>query len=224
MNREKRNPPTAPQAESIRLFRNPLLEAMTHVHPPMPALIWLPVAIWLFYRTIASHQISASGWLQLAIAGLLTWTFAEYAIHRFVFHYPAKSALGKRLVFLFHGVHHDVPNDKTRLLMPPVGAALILAVLWGLFSLLLPQPLREPFMAFFILGYLIYDYIHYATHHLPMRHPVLRYLKRFHMAHHFFDPSTCYGISSPLWDKVFGTSPQQYLSRQARTLDERDEP
>jgi len=47
--------------------------------------------------------------------------------------------------------------------------------------------------------------IHYATHHFPMRSPVAKYLKRHHMMHHYKDPDTRFGVSSPLWDKVFGT-------------------
>ena len=73
---------------------------------------------------------------------------------------------------MFHGVHHDAPRDKTRLVMPPAGAIIVMSVLWELFGLVVPAPWLEPFCAFFIVGYLCYDYIHYATHHFPMRHPV----------------------------------------------------
>lgn len=191
--------------QSIRLFDNPLLEALSHVHPIMPLLVWLPVAAWLLLRAVTVHEIGAAGLAGIGVAGLLTWTFAEYTLHRFVFHYPAKSRLGQRFVFLFHGVHHDTPQDKTRLVMPPVGAALILGVLWLLFSSVLPYPWAEPFTAFFLLGYLVYDYIHYATHHFPMRHPLLRFLKQYHMRHHFASDGGRFGVSSPLWDWVFGT-------------------
>ncbi|RRQ21039.1 sterol desaturase family protein [Thiohalobacter thiocyanaticus] len=191
--------------QSIRLFDNPLLEALSHVHPIMPLLVWLPVAVWLLVRAVTVHGIGPIGLAGIGIAGLVTWTFAEYTLHRFVFHYPARSRLGKRFVFLFHGVHHDTPQDKTRLVMPPAGAALILGVLWLLFSSVLPHPWAEPFTAFFLLGYLVYDYIHYATHHFPMRHPVLRFLKQYHMHHHFSADAGRYGVSSPLWDRVFGT-------------------
>jgi sterol desaturase/sphingolipid hydroxylase (fatty acid hydroxylase superfamily) len=191
--------------QSIRLFRNPVLESLSHVHPIVPLLIWLPLALWLIYRAVAVHQVGLPGLAGIGVAGLVFWTFAEYALHRFVFHFPAKSRLGKRFVFLFHGVHHDDPRDKTRLVMPPVGAAIILAILWVIFSAVIPYPWVEPFTAFFLLGYLTYDYIHYATHHFPMRHPALRYLKQYHMKHHFAGEESRFGVSSPLWDLVFGT-------------------
>lgn len=195
--------------ESIRLFRNPVLEALSHVHPLVPLVVWLPVVVWLLMRALLVHELSVLAISGVVLAGLVTWSLAEYLLHRFLFHFPAKSKLGRWLVFAFHGVHHDSPQDKTRLVMPPVPAALILVVLWLLFGLVVPQPWIEPFMAAFILGYLVYDYMHYATHHFAMRHPVLRFIKRYHMQHHFSSEQGRFGVSSPLWDLVFGTYPKK---------------
>lgn len=58
-------------------------------------------------------------------------------------------------------------------------------------------------MAFFIVGYLCYDYTHYAVHHFDLQSSVGRYLKRHHMQRHFRDPNRNFGVSSPLWDWVF---------------------
>ena len=89
--------------------------------------------------------------------------------------------------------------------MPPAGAVIIMLLLWFLFGLFIPAPWIEPFCAFFIIGYLVYDYIHYACHHFAMRHPVLHYLKLYHLQHHFSGENARYGVSSPLWDRVFRT-------------------
>lgn len=191
---------------SIRLFRNQVLESLTHVHPLVPLLLWGPVAILLWGRSMTIDGLSVSQLLPIAAAALLIWSFTEYSLHRFVFHFPARSRPGKWLVFLFHGVHHEAPQDKTRLVMPPAGAILIMALLWGLFELLIPAPWTQPFLACFIVGYLIYDYTHYATHHFPMRHPLLQRLKQHHMKHHFSGVPGRYGVSSPLWDLVFRTT------------------
>ncbi|MCC7353073.1 MAG: sterol desaturase family protein, partial [Anaerolineae bacterium] len=56
-------------------------------------------------------------------------------------------------------------------------------------------------------GYVMYDMLHYATHHLPMRWGILKYLKRHHMQHHFKSPEQRFGVTMPLWDIVFGTMP-----------------
>ena len=191
--------------QSIRLFKNDFMETLTHVHPIVPLAFWSPIAAFLIWRSIAVHDLSAPALAAVALAGLVTWTLTEYCLHRFVFHFPARSRIGKYLVFLFHGVHHDAPNDKTRLVMPPAGAVIIMLLLWLLFGLFIPAPWIEPFCAFFIIGYLVYDYIHYACHHFLMRHPVLHYLKIYHLQHHFSAEGGRYGVSSPLWDRVFRT-------------------
>ena len=191
--------------KSVRLFSNNFLESLTHVHPIVPLVFWSPVIVFLIWHSLTALDLSVMNVAAMAVPGLLVWTFVEYTFHRFVFHYRATSALGKWLVYLFHGVHHDDPSDKTRLVMPPAGAVIIMATLWALFGLVLPTPWIEPFFAFFIVGYLMYDYTHYATHHFRMRSPILERLKRRHMQHHFTNMKTKYGVSSPLWDWVFGT-------------------
>ena len=192
--------------QSIRLFENDFLERLTHVHPIVPLLFWAPVVVWLLWRSFAMHQLPLLPVLGIGVLGLVTWTLTEYCLHRFVFHYPARSRVGKWFVYLFHGNHHDDPRDKTRLVMPPAGAIPIMAALFFLFGLVIPAPWIEPFGAFFIVGYLSYDYIHYATHHFPMKNPVAKYLRRHHLKHHFSGERGRYGVSSPLWDIVFGTT------------------
>lgn len=192
-------------SKSERLFKNNFLEALTHVHPIVPLLFWSPVVTFLLWRSLTVHELTVLQTASMALPGLLVWSLAEYLLHRFLFHFPATSAFGKRLVFLFHGVHHDLPNDKTRLVMPPAGAVIVMSILWVLFSLVIPAPWVEPFAAFFIVGYLIYDYTHYATHHFAMKSPLMFAIKRHHLQHHFTTERARFGVSSPLWDWVFGT-------------------
>ncbi len=192
-------------SKSIRLFKNDSLESLTHVHPIVPLLFWSPVVTFLLWRSLVVHELPVGQVAAMAIPGLFVWTLMEYVLHRFVFHFPATSAAGQWLVYLFHGVHHDAPNDKSRLVMPPAGAVIVMSILWILFSSLLPAPWAEPFCAFFIVGYLVYDYLHYATHHFRMRHAWQQALKRHHMQHHFSAKNAKYGVSSPFWDWVFGT-------------------
>ena len=201
---------------SIRLFRNPILESLTHVHPVVPLVVWLPVIAVLIWRSLSVHHLPLGPLMFIGVAGLLFWTLTEYSLHRFVFHFPAKTRIPKRLVFLFHGVHHDTPQDKTRLVMPPAGAILIMAMLWLIFSAVIPAPWTEPFVAFFLVGYLCYDYIHYSTHHFRLGFAAFRYLKRHHMLHHYSKEKARYGVSSPLWDMVFGTTGTRPMQRQRR--------
>ncbi len=193
------------QQESIRLFDSPLLEAMTHVHPIIPLVMWGPFCTWLFYRAAIIKQNTGSDFILFGLLGLFVWTLTEYAVHRYLFHYPAKSNFGKRMVFLFHGIHHDQPDDPTRLVMPPVPAVLLMGLFYGLFSLFIPGQFIEVFMGFFVVGYLTYDYIHYATHHFPMKSKVGRYLRKYHLRHHHAKEESKYGVSNPMWDYILGT-------------------
>ena len=122
-----------------------------------------------------------------------------------MFHWTAKSRLGKYFVFLFHGLHHDDPQDPTRLLMPPVPALLISSVIFTIFSMVFPVNYFEVIMGCFMIGYLFYDYIHYATHHFAMTSKVGKYLRKFHLQHHFSGEHSKYGVSNPFWDYVFKT-------------------
>ncbi len=191
--------------ESIRIFKNPILEATTHVHPIVPLVLWAPFVIYLIYISYTEYSYSHSKLIVCAVSGIIIWTLTEYVLHRFVFHLKPIGPLTERFVFLFHGLHHDDPNDPTRLVMPPVPAILIMALIWGFFALFIPENFMTGFMAFFIVGYLCYDYIHYGTHHFKMTGKVGRYLKKFHLQHHFRHEKAKYGVSSPLWDYVFRT-------------------
>ncbi|MFT6070918.1 MAG: sterol desaturase/sphingolipid hydroxylase (fatty acid hydroxylase superfamily) [Bacteriovoracaceae bacterium] len=191
--------------DSIRIFKNPILEWCTHVHPIVPLLMWGPVVLILGYRGVTLYNYSFIEWIGVSVVGLLVWTFTEYALHRWVFHWDSDTKLGQRFVFLFHGLHHDDPDDPTRLVMPPVPAILIMALLYSCFSLVIPARHLEGFMAFFIIGYLCYDYIHYATHHFAMTSRLGRYLRKFHLQHHNSKEESKYGVSNPLWDYILGS-------------------
>ena len=200
--------------EPIRLFKSDFLEFFTHIHPAVVVIIWLPVAAFFMWRAITSVPAGAS-WAYIPLSfllGIVLWTFTEYVMHRFVFHYDPKGERMQQFFFLFHGVHHAQPQLKTRLVMPPIISIPMAIVFYALFALvfgvLLDLPyLVAPTFSGFIVGYLVYDMIHYATHHFPMRSGYLKYLKRYHMMHHFKTPSARYGVSSPVWDAVFKTKP-----------------
>ena len=191
--------------QSIRIFQNPILESFTHVHPIVPLLLWSPIILFLFYRGLTVKNVSGLEFGILFVLGLLLWTMTEYTLHRFVFHWNAKSAAGKYFVFLFHGLHHDDPQDATRLVMPPVPAIIIVSLLWLLFSTIFPAKYIDVLMAYFLIGYLCYDYIHYATHHFAMTSAAGKYLRKYHLQHHYSGEKSKYGVSSPLWDYILGT-------------------
>ena len=141
----------------------------------------------------------------LFVLGIAFWTLFEYFFHRYVFHFTPTGALQERISFLFHGVHHQYPNDKKRLVMPITLSLLIALLLFALFSAIFGNSVWA-FWAGFMLGYLAYDMTHYSIHHF--KHPKTPWLKNIwkaHIDHHFRDSNKGYGVSSPIWDHVFGT-------------------
>jgi sterol desaturase/sphingolipid hydroxylase (fatty acid hydroxylase superfamily) len=199
---------TSRNAVPIRLFKSDFLEFFTHISPVTIIVLWLPMAVLLivYARGNTSGQAIPMGFL----IGLFLWTFAEYTLHRFLFHHKPTSPRQERIMFLFHGIHHAQPQVKTRLVMPlPVSIPGVL-IFYGLFTLVVGVLLRAPqwvppLMSGFLIGYLAYDLTHYATHHFAMRSGYAKYIKRYHMQHHYKDPDTRFGVSSPIWDWVFRT-------------------
>lgn len=198
--------------EPIRLFKSDFLEFFTHIHPAVVAAIWLPVIGYLVFIAL-SGRAAGGPWIHIPagiLIGMAVWTLAEYVLHRFVFHFPARTPRQERLAFLFHGVHHAQPMSKTRLVMPPAVSIPLSLLFYGLFWLVIrvllaqPQWLAPTFCGF-VSGYLIYDMTHYATHHWKVPWGWFRWVRRYHLRHHTQTPNKRFGVTSPLWDKVFKT-------------------
>ena len=104
--------------------------------------------------------------------------------------------------FIFHGVHHDYPRDKMRLVLPPSVSIPLASAFYFLFASFLAPKLLFSFFPGFLLGYLIYDMLHYAMHHHNFKSGIMKSIKQHHMLHHYQDPDKGYGVSSSLWDII----------------------
>jgi 4-hydroxysphinganine ceramide fatty acyl 2-hydroxylase len=199
--------------ETPRMFENGVMEFFSRTHWSIPLWFFVPIVLLLGALGVMRGSFSIAQHLGLLLAGLFIWTLTEYVLHRFVFHYEPRSDWGRRFHWMFHGVHHDYPSDPLRLVMVP-GISLPLASLFFLlFYLVLGDPAVFPFSAGFFIGYLFYDITHYAVHHFPIKGRVFGALREWHMRHHFQQPERGFGVSSPLWDYVFGTSMHRERSR-----------
>lgn len=192
--------------ESARLFKGDFLEFFSHVHASVPLIIFIPVMSYCLYAAYINPELSGASIIGFFSMGLFFWTLTEYLMHRFVFHYEPTSEWGKYLHFMMHGVHHDYPNDSLRLVLPPVISIPLALMFYSLFVAVMGGTITAPFYAGFILGYMFYDSWHYASHHFAMKAPFWLFLKQYHMLHHYQDPHTRFGVSSPVWDYVFGTT------------------
>lgn len=167
-----------------QLFKNQYLEYLTKTHPLIIWGMYTPVLIMLPYYSM--ETLGFSGWtvFMLFIAGMFFWTFTEYILHRFAFHYQPKTERSKRIVYVMHGNHHHYPRDKERLFMPPVPSLIIASILF----LLMYLPLQDRVFSFFpgfMLGYLIYGTMHYAIHAWNPPFKWMKGLWRNHHLHHY---------------------------------------
>jgi len=200
--------------EPIRLFKSDFLEFFTHIHPAVVLVLYVPVVLFFLARAFREQGPTAFGPVfgEYAV-GLLVWTLSEYLLHRFLFHYEPTHPFLKRVWYLIHGVHHEQPQCKTRLVMPPI-LSIPLAILFFLFfktlvGVVLAAPLWvAPLFAGFVTGYILYDMLHYAEHHLSMKWGFLKFVKRYHLLHHYKTPEHRFGVSSPIWDYILGTRPK----------------
>jgi sterol desaturase/sphingolipid hydroxylase (fatty acid hydroxylase superfamily) len=199
-------------AASPPLFESEFLNFFSRVHPSIPAIVFVPV-IFAMEWLGADRGYAAWKLVLLTFAGGAIWTLTEYWLHRLFFHWEPDNAFGHRMHFIIHGIHHDHPNDKLRLVMPPAVSIPLAALFLGLFVLVFGTPLAFPIFGGFIAGYLIYDYTHYYVHHAVPKTNFGKRLREHHMRHHFQDHRFGYGVSSPAWDVVFRTLPRRRKER-----------
>lgn len=187
-----------------QLFRSQYLEMLTKTHPLVIWGIYLPVIIYCLYYSASNLNVGFTRLGITFVAGMFFWTLFEYIMHRFVFHWVAESERAKKIVYVLHGNHHHFPRDKERLFMPPVPSLILASVIFLVMNLVMG---RNVFMFFpgFILGYLLYGTTHYAIHAWNPPFKWMKPLWRNHHLHHYKDEHQGFGVSTTIWDRVFGT-------------------
>jgi 4-hydroxysphinganine ceramide fatty acyl 2-hydroxylase len=200
------------------LFQSKVAEAFTRTHPLVILSMYIPVCIfllWYFYYYVEPNSFLLS---TTFIIGVITWTFFEYVLHRYVFHYVSESAIGKKFTYIAHGVHHEYPKDKQRLVMPPVPSIIIAGFFYSIFRILLGEYVFS-FFSGFLIGYLIYAMMHYSMHAFRTPKGRMKFLWEYHNLHHFRYPDKAFGVSSPLWDIIFRTYPPKADKKKAVTVE-----
>ncbi|KAF9130340.1 fatty acid alpha-hydroxylase [Mortierella sp. 14UC] len=193
---------------SARLFSSDFLEIFTRTPWYMVPILWLPVIAFNVYRGF-QQGLTAENVSILFVAGMFTWTLAEYMIHRFLFHLDdllPESNYSNIGHFLLHGIHHYLPMDRLRLVMPPVLAITLAIPINALMHSLMPLAQGYVMMAGLLFGYVLYDMTHYYLHHAKVFKIHFKDMKTYHLAHHYKNFEGGYGITSKIWDRVFGTT------------------
>ncbi|KAI9042183.1 fatty acid alpha-hydroxylase [Aspergillus affinis] len=192
---------------SAPLFGN-FLEPLSITPWYMVPIIWLPPVTYgtvLGLAGLGNVPAGVAYWM----GGLFLWTLIEYIMHRFLFHvdkYLPDNRVGITLHFLLHGIHHYVPMDKYRLVMPPTLFVVLATPFWKLAHSVFFYNWYAALTVFCggVFGYICYDLTHYFLHHrnLPLYY---KQLKKYHLQHHFADFDNGFGVTSRFWDRVFGT-------------------
>jgi sterol desaturase/sphingolipid hydroxylase (fatty acid hydroxylase superfamily) len=138
--------------------------------------------------------------------GIVYWSFLEYAIHRWFYHWTPRARGLRRLVESFHVYHHRNPEDRA---VWNAGPALVVA----LTAALAVPPLaafRDVgatawFLAGSVLAYAVYEVFHHEVHARPHARGPFATMQRFHRRHHERNWKKNFSVTTPFWDWVFGT-------------------
>ena len=199
-----------PKTESTKkIFENDFLELLTWTSFPLHLFWYTAMFVSFFligYRLTHLNLLTGIGYF---VVGYFAWTFIEYLMHRFVFHFINDSKLVQRFHYIFHGIHHEFPNEEKRTMMPPLPGLIIGGLYLGIVYLIFGNT------GFFIAagivaGYLSYSSLHYSIHIFKAPR-FLQPLWTHHLLHHFREPERAFGVSTRFWDRVFGTMPENQL-------------
>lgn len=204
-----------PVHRPLRIFDSAILEACTHCPWYVVPIVWIPVAAYSTFMCYQGFNQDILTTLIFFVSGVIFWTFLEYALHRFLFHLAAPDDgpnWRKYTQFLAHGLHHKVPFDPGRLVMPPIPCFILVTIIWNIVRLVIPLNPAYGLLGGGLVGYMGYDLMHYYLHHgNPAPNSYLWHLRQHHNRHHFEsykgeNEVKGYGITNFFWDEVFGTS------------------
>lgn len=185
-------------------------DVLTHPKTRYVIGLWTPLLAGLVGVSVWS---GASAWTLLggAAFGVFVYSFVEYLMHRYLYHWEPESRFWRIVtadVGRRHMRHHREPEKMHGAINDRQIPVVVLAAALTLGSvLMMPWPVGFGLMAIAagVANYIVQELVHFGTHHLPMRHRLLAALKRHHMLHHYRDWDMNYGLFWPFWDMVFGT-------------------
>ncbi len=187
---------------------NPIIERLSRTHIAVPLTILMSIAVGLLYYAMQHTDIQLAYIPFLFMSGVLFFTFLEYVLHRYLFHLKTDTEQKKVFQHKIHGLHHEFPKDKTRLAMPPILSIALTVSFFYLFYALIDTKVFA-FLPGIMAGYCLYISVHYIIHIYPPPKNFFKELWINHAIHHYKDGNMAFGVSSPLWDYVFGTMPSK---------------
>ena len=167
------------------------------------------LGILLLYLTSRGRNVQLSDLTWLVPLGIFVWTLLEYGLHRFLFHIqiPIPNPRLHDFVNGSHLGHHASPRDPGKVLVRSSYGLIVSVVLYGLIFVLFQNAFYTTgLMVGIWIGFLYYEAVHYRVHFSLSSSGFVERQRRAHFYHHFTNNKRCFGVTSPLWDYVFGTT------------------
>ncbi|WFC99468.1 4-hydroxysphinganine ceramide fatty acyl 2-hydroxylase [Malassezia yamatoensis] len=205
--------------DPARLMPYMFLEIFTLTPWYVVPMLWGPIAAAFFHvsatqfkEQLADTTLNATAWAYTYTFlcwsfGVFFWTILEYLFHRFLFHMDdmlPRNQMAYLVHFLLHGIHHFLPMDKMRLVMPPVMFAALSVPMLFLAHAVFPPAIANGVIAGSYSMYIVYDTFHYAMHHTKLPQ-YLKEQKKYHLEHHYKNYELGFGVTSKFWDIIFHT-------------------
>jgi hypothetical protein len=146
-------------------------------------------------------------WLGAAI-GAIAFFSSEYTTHRFLFHArPSKMPWLLKLQHRLHYDHHIDPPKLELLFLPLWFVGPVALLYYGVyFSITHGVALSLSLLFGSLLALTYYEWVHFVAH-IPFNPvtPYGRWIKKYHLWHHFKNEHLWYGVTNPSMDYAMGT-------------------
>lgn len=139
--------------------------------------------------------------IALALVGAAMWTLGEYVMHRFGMHALRGRGLASREHLRHHAERDSILESWYFAWAGVIGVGVALAAN----AAKVLGPVGISLGAGWVMAYGSYDWIHWRAHRRPIANRYERFVRRHHFHHHFGHPMANHGVTSPIWDIVFGT-------------------
>lgn len=172
------------------------------------AVLGIAVLLWLIIAALGVITINPL----LVGVGAMMFFFSEYGFHRFALHAPPVRSVPfiLKLQHRLHYDHHQAPERLDLLFLPLWFLVPNLAIIGFLIALIWPDAsVVSALIAGAALAILYYEWVHFLAH-IPYRPITLwgRWIKKYHLRHHFKNERVWFGVTNPGFDMLLGTCPK----------------
>lgn len=178
-----------------------------------PFLAYVPLIVAMVWWAAGQRRLPLVVLSALWMAGIFLWTLLERVSHR-AMHVQTGIAMINRFQDTAHLRHHRQPDDLEHSVVRLSASLPLVLVFLGIARAVSGDGVDATLVICGLLtGYLVYEFVHLATH-ANRRIPGLRYMQRYHERHHFGNSDRSYGVTTPMWDWLFGSLPRGGEPRQ----------